>query len=155
MAITEEEFKQLEQNVRRNKVGLKDEEFPDVMVKKPLKYRNTPIATEDGYFHSTSEKNRWEALKFLQDAGQIHTLQRQVKIEVCPSVFWEQKGQFLAPIFWVADFLYFDNNAQKWVVEDWKSPATAKLPEYKLKRQLCLERYSNFVYRETGIKGDG
>ena len=119
---------------------------------KPLKYRNKPVKTEDGYFHSTSEKQRWEELQNIQERGWIHQLQRQVKIEVVPGVFWEMGGKFLSPIFWIADFLYYDSDLDSWVVEDFKSEKTAALPEYKMKRQLFLLKYPEFHFIESQKK---
>ena len=147
--MTEQEYKDMmhRPEVASRNAHLKDDEFLDMPVKKPLKYRNTPVITDYGYFHSMSEEGRWQELKELEEQGVISHLDRQVKVEVIPCVFWESKGIFLPPIFWVIDFKYFFQ--LKWTAEDRKSEATLKLPDYKMKRQLFLLRYPDFRYIET------
>ena len=117
--------------------------------KKQLKYRNHPVTTDDGFFHSTGESTRWEILKGWEEKGKIRDLQRQVKIEIIDSAFWYSEARFLPPIFWNVDFLYYHNEISRWYIEDWKSEVTRKLPDYKMKRQLFLIRYPDFLYIET------
>ena len=149
MAITEDEFKQLQSNIARNRKDCEWIPEPE-RTKKPLKWRNVPVRTDDGFFDSTSEKDRWEDLKNLQDHGVIQFLERQVKIEVITSAFWEHEGKFLSPIFWKVDFTYYHLEWYCWVVEDWKSEATRKLESYRMKRQLFLQRFPSIKYVETG-----
>lgn len=144
MAITEAEEQEF---IRR---GLVEGEVQQISPPRPLKYRNKPVTTDDGcFFDSTSEAMHWKVLQGREEQGFISGLRRQNKIEVVNSVFWEQAGIFLAPIFWVVDFLYFDVGRSQWIVEDWKSEVTRKLPDYKMKRQLFLLKYPDFLYIET------
>lgn len=117
---------------------------------KPHKYWAKPVRTEDGFFGSTSEKDRFEALKQYQEQGIICFLDRQVKIEVITSEFWEYEGKFLQPIFYKADFQYYHLEWCCWVVEDWKSEKTRTFAEYKMKRQLFIQRFPSIRFVETG-----
>jgi hypothetical protein len=90
------------------------------------KFRNTPVIHEGVRFDSKGELARWQELKLLERAGQIRNLERQSKfscvvngVKVCN---------------WIADFSYFEGERR--IAEDFKSPATAKLPVFRLKTKL-------------------
>ena len=78
---------------------------------------------------------RWCQLKLLQKAGVIKDLDRQVKFELIP----KQDGE--KPVSYIADFVYYDKEIGAKVVEDVKSPATRKRPEYIIKRKLMQYIY--------------
>jgi hypothetical protein len=93
------------------------------------KYNNIKTTTSDGIKHdSKKEARRWMELCLLQRAGEISDLKRQVPFELIP----KQEGE--RAVKYIADFVYTENGKQ--VVEDVKSPATKKNPEYVIKRKL-------------------
>lgn len=99
------------------------------------KYNNKKIVTADGTFDSKKEYGRWCDLKWMQRAGQITNLQRQVKFELIPSQ--KVDGKVVErPCSYIADFVYEQDGKQ--VVEDAKG---MKTDTYILKRKLMLERY--------------
>lgn len=103
------------------------------MRKSANKYWAIKTKTMDGIIHdSKKEAARWSQLKLLQKAGIINDLQRQVKFELIP----KQDGE--RPVSYIADFVYYDKESGAKVVEDVKSPATRKRPEYIIKRKLML-----------------
>lgn len=98
-------------------------------IKKNSKYNNIKTRTFDGIYHdSKKEAKRWFDLCLLQKAGEISGLRRQVEYELIP----KQEGE--RAVKYIADFVYEQNG--KKVVEDVKSPATRKKPEYVIKRKL-------------------
>ena len=99
-----------------------------------MKYRNNIRKTEDGTFHSDGEYRRWIELKWMQRAGKISDLKRQVRYELIPS----QKGETRTErkVVYVADFVYVQNG--KTIVEDFKGKKTT---DYILKRKLMLYKY--------------
>lgn len=74
------------------------------------KYLNKPQRTEDGYFASKKELDRWLDLKLLEKAGKISDLKRQVTYPLIVNGFLVGKYR--------ADAVYVENG--KKVVEDVK-----------------------------------
>lgn len=82
----------------------------------------------DGYtFDSKKEADRYADLKLRLHAGEIRDLRLQVPYPITIN------GQVLCR--YVADFVYFDVKAGREVVEDVKSPATARKELYRLKKK--------------------
>lgn len=103
------------------------------------KYHNRKVATSDGVVHdSQKEAIRWTHLKLLEKAGKIKNLNRQVKFVLIPKQA-EYVGKKVKVIerecSYVADFVYFDNELEKTVVEDTKGVRTK---DYIIKRKLML-----------------
>lgn len=98
--------------------------------KKPSKYHNKKVQTEDGTFDSKWELTCWQRLKMMERGGAISGLQRQVVFELIPSAILDTRK--LPAVKYVADFVYQKDGQQ--VVEDAKGGES--LPEYKLKRRL-------------------
>lgn len=103
---------------------------------------------ETGYvFDSKKECRRWQELRFMEKAGQIIQLQRQVKYVLIPAQYEryerysEKTGKRLQDgvrclekeVSYLADFVY--ERAGKTVVEDTKGFRTA---DYVIKRKLML-----------------
>ena len=101
-----------------------------------------------GYvFDSKKEYRRWQELSFMEKAGQIGNLQRQVKYVLIPAQYERferysnKTGKRLKDgirclekeISYIADFVY--EQAGKTVVEDTKGFRTA---DYIIKRKLML-----------------
>ena len=94
------------------------------------KYGNIKTITSDGIKHdSMKEANRWCELNILQRVGIIRDLQRQVKFELLP----KQDGE--RAVYYIADFVYYNVEEGKKVVEDTKGVRTEA---YKLKRKMML-----------------
>ena len=110
------------------------------------KYRNRKVKTSDGILHaSLLESNRWIELRLLERAGRIKDLQRQVKFVLIPAQRESdtigkrggvKKGKLIErEVYYMADFVYTDNETEKTVVEDTKGVRTK---DYIIKRKLML-----------------
>lgn len=97
------------------------------------KYRNTKTERGGLKFDSIAEADRWRHLNFELLAGRIQSLQRQVAFVLAPRAEFSNSRASPA-IKYVADFVYLRDGQV--VVEDVKSPASAKLSTYRLKRHL-------------------
>lgn len=104
------------------------------------KYGNRKIESPDGTFDSAKEYRRWQELKLLQRAGEIHDLQRQVPFVLIPAQRDERGKVVEREVRYVADFVYIGHNGTGWekVVEDTKGVRTK---EYVIKRKLLLYRH--------------
>lgn len=99
------------------------------------KYHAKKIETPDGKFDSKKELKRWEDLKQMQKAGEIHQLNRQVKFELIPAQ--KVNGRTVErACSYIADFTYYYKGS--FVVEDTKG---FKTPDYIIKRKLMLEKH--------------
>ena len=86
-------------------------------------------------FDSKKEFTRYQELLLLQRAGKISRLERQVKIILLPPQR-DEKGKVIErAVTYIADFVYFDIEQDKTIVEDTKG---YKTPEYILKRKMML-----------------
>jgi hypothetical protein len=102
------------------------------------KYFSRKITNADGVFDSKREYERWKELRFMETAGKIANLQRQVVYELIPAQYapstGKKRGKLLEhPCRYKADFVYTENEQP--VVEDCKGYRT---PEYRIKRKLML-----------------
>lgn len=115
------------------------------------KYGNRKTMVDGITFDSKKKANRFRELQFLERAGKITALQRQVKYVLIPT-----QREFSNEIYkkgahqghfkpgkvlekecsYIADFAYIQDGA--YVVEDTKGVRTEA---YKIKRKLMLERY--------------
>ena len=97
------------------------------------KYGNTKLFVDGIQFDSKHEATRWVELTYLQRAGLISDLKRQVPYELIPNQKNEAGKVIERAVTYVADFVYQENGHV--VVEDAKSPAT-RTREYIIKRKL-------------------
>ena len=105
------------------------------------KYGNKKIKLPDGtVYDSKKEYKRHMELMLLQRAGKISNLERQVKIPLLPSQKDENGKVIERAVTYIADFVYFDIERNKTIVEDTKGVRT---PEYILKRKMML--YLNHI----------
>jgi hypothetical protein len=102
------------------------------------KFRNRKTVVDGLTFDSAKEARRWSELRLLERAGQITDLVRQEPIRL------EVNGKLVCKF--IPDFCYVENGQK--VVEDVKSPATRKLPAYRIKVKL-LEALTRIRVRET------
>lgn len=99
-----------------------------------MKYGNKKTKIGDITFDSKREAERWSHLRVLERAGHISGLRRQVVFVLAPSVKFAGARSAKPALRYFADFEYVENGAR--VVEDVKSPATAKKEAFVIKRHL-------------------
>ena len=104
------------------------------------KYHAKKIKWEGQTFDSKKEFNRYLELRLLERAGKIKNLERQVKIPLLPSQKDENGKVIERAVTYIADFVYFDTEQNKTIVEDAKG---MKTKEYILKRKMLL--YLNHI----------
>ena len=104
---------------------------------KTNKYHNTKVIYEGIKFDSKKEANRYKELKFLEKVGIISDLELQSKFLLQPG-YVNAKCEKIRPIYYVADFYYYDNELKKYVVEDTKG---VKTDVYKLKKKIFEYQY--------------
>lgn len=107
------------------------------IVRERRKYRNVPTVVDGLRFDSRAEAKRWGELQWMEKAGHIADLNRQVRFELVPSTERPSGGIERACVY-VADFIYTDNKTGRRVVEDVKGAVTK---EYSIKRKLMLWRH--------------
>ena len=105
------------------------------------KYHAKKVTVDGITFDSRKEANRFCELKWLERAGKIKNLQRQVKFELTPA-FKDHTGKvFEKSSSYTADFVYDEvlpMGLRRQIVEDVKGYRTK---EYILKRKMMMERY--------------
>lgn len=104
------------------------------------KYGNKKTEVDGIVFDSKHEALRWIELKYMERAGLIRDLKRQVKFCLVPTIEGEGKKIRQRAVYYVADFEYWEKNYDCWkrVVEDAKGVRT---DVYKLKKKLMLWRH--------------
>lgn len=93
--------------------------------RRPQKYGNVEVVTEEGRFASQREHQHWCVSKLRQRAGEIRNLERQVRFPI------DVHGVHICD--YIADEVFFEG--QQRVVVDVKGVET---PEFKLKKKLML-----------------
>jgi hypothetical protein len=83
--------------------------------------------------HSKKEATRCDELRILENGGEITMLTQQPRINLLPG--FRYKGESVRGINYIADFKYFDNKKNAFVIEDTKGFRTK---EYKIKRKMLL-----------------
>ena len=113
--------------------------------KKGSKYKN--VKTADG-FDSKKERKRYYELEMMQKAGVIKCLAKQAPFELVET-FKDKQGNTERGIKYIADFVYYDNEKESFVIEDVKSPFTRKLSTYVIKRKLVKKFYPDYLFLEV------
>ena len=106
---------------------------------KPAKYRNKALVVDGVRFDSRREFARWAELQAMERRGEISDLRRQPVFVLAASVKFAGSKRAKPALRYVADFFYHEGTAR--VVEDIKSPATAKNAAFVIKRHLMLALY--------------
>lgn len=108
------------------------------------KYGNTKCQADGLKFDSKKEMARYFELKVMQQAKQIRKLKHHDRFYI----FAEGYGHLKVPgknqkIYYEPDFTYEERSGELWVkvIEDVKSPATAKDPVFRLKKALIKWLY--------------
>lgn len=107
--------------------------------RKRTKYGAVKTTVDGITFDSKREANRWCELKLLERAGKITNLARQVEYPL-----WASNQKLVG--CYIADFAYTENGSL--VVEDVKSPATAKNALYVWKKRH-LQKQDGIEIREV------
>ena len=119
------------------------------MFRKKLKYKNIIVKIAGvKVADSKKECKRELELKFLEKAGLIKNLQKQVKFQLLDS-FKDSFGQNELGISYKADFVYLCLETNRLICEDVKSAMTAKLPVYIMKRKLFKTKYPQYFFFEN------
>ena len=104
--------------------------------KKPYnKFKNHKVKNILGAFDSKLEYKHYLLLKAKEQKGEISHLARQVRIKLGKAK--ECK------VYYIADFVFFDNIADIWVVMDSKGVET---DAFKIKLKWLLDSYSSFRF---------
>lgn len=96
------------------------------------KYHNKKVIYNGIKFDSKKEMQRYKDLELLESTNYICNLELQKKF-LLQEGYTNAKGKKIRPIYYIADFYYFDLLKDKWVVEDTKGVRTEV---YKLKKKL-------------------
>lgn len=99
------------------------------------KYHAVKCELNGEHFDSLREMRRWQELKILERAGEIHDVMRQVPFELIPAQRDPDTCKVIEhSVVYRADFCYTTKEG-KFVVEDAKGMRT---PAYVIKRKLML-----------------
>ena len=112
-----------------------------------LKYHNTKVIYKDIRFSSKKEMRRYITLKQLERAGIINELELQPKFLLLDTIHYKDKTY--PKTYYIADFKYFDKEKGKYIIEDIKSPITAKDKVYRLKIKMLLAKYPDIDFIEV------
>lgn len=102
------------------------------------KYNSRAVIRDGLRFDSLAEAHRWDELKALATAREIHDLEAHPRY-VLQEGFRDRTGCWQRPIVYEADFAY--RLGHEMVVEDVKGVAT---PVWALKRKMFLKRYPEY-----------
>lgn len=102
--------------------------------KRESKYKNEPIVIDGHKFPSKKEARRYNQLKIMEKAGEIHSLQLQVAFELQPKFTDIYSGKTIRAVKYVADFVYKDKEGNIHI-EDAKG---FKTDVYELKKKMML-----------------
>lgn len=100
------------------------------------KYRNRKTVFAGLTFDSAAEARRYGELMILERVGKIEKLQRQVAYVLAGPVKFAGSRARKPALRFIADFAYVEAGQE--VVEDVKSPVSAKLAAFQIKRHLML-----------------
>lgn len=98
---------------------------------KKKKYRSIAVKYDGHSFDSKKEMRRYAYLKRLEELGDIANLELQPRFDII------MNGTKVA--YYKSDFRYVKDGET--IIEDVKSPATAKNPTYRLKKKLVEAQY--------------
>lgn len=97
------------------------------------KYGNKKCIYQGIVFDSKKECDHFIYLQYLEKAGEITDLQRQVRFELQPS--FKFNGKTIRSINYVADFTFKDKDGQLHIV-DVKGSRATMTEVYKLKKKM-------------------
>ena len=109
---------------------------------KKSKYGNIKVVIDGNKFDSKGEGLRYEFLKYAQSLGRIKDLRLQVPYELTAKGR-NNAGKAVRAMNYKADFVYFNNEKGREVVEDFKGKRTQ---DYINKSKIMLEKYGIEIY---------
>ena len=107
------------------------------------KYNATPTTIYGIKFASKHEAKRYCELKLLENAKKISGLEMQKPYVILES--YVKNGKKIREVKYIADFVYFDIESGKMVVEDTKGFRTQV---YRLKKKLFEKMYPDLTITE-------
>ena len=107
------------------------------------KYKNKKVKANGVKYDSKKEAKRGLELKLMEKAKLISNLELQKRYELQPS-YTNNNGKHIRAIYYIADFVYYDNKQKKYIIEDVKG---YRNEVYKLKKKLFEYKY-NLVIKE-------
>ena len=105
------------------------------------KYHNKKVTYKGIKFDSKKEMQRYKDLELLESTDYICNLELQKKF-LLQEGYTHAKGKKIRPIYYIADFYYYDYVDNEWVVEDVKASKTYKTEVYKLKKKMFEYKYN-------------
>ena len=111
-------------------------------MKKGSKYGNRKVSFNGMVFDSQKEFNRYGELMLLQRAGRINDLQRQVPYLLRPTQKDGRGRVICRETKYIADFVYFDRDRNRWVVEDVNG---VKTEVYRIQKKLMFLQHGLLV----------
>lgn len=113
------------------------------MVKPKSKYHAEKTVVNGVTYDSKKEGKRAIELEYLQRAGKIKNLQRQVRF-ILQEDYVNNEGKKVRPISYIADYVYEQDG--KKIVEDCKGFRTT---EYKIKKKIFMYKFPEYKFIET------
>jgi hypothetical protein len=86
------------------------------------------------------EMRRYQELRLLEAAGQIHNLAIHPKYCLVDG-YHRRAGEWVKPIYYIPDFEYREIDTHELVIEDVKGTKTVETALFKLKRKLFEQKY--------------
>ena len=108
-----------------------------------MKYHSKKTTIYGRTFDSKKEANRYCELRLLEMAGKIKDLQLQQQFILQPP--FRKNGKLIRAITYIADFVYYDLEQMKNVVEDVKG---YKTKEYMLKKKMFEYKFPDLTIVE-------
>jgi len=125
---------------------MKIEEYKKLInKKKENKYHNVICVIDNIRFDSKNEGERYEELKLLEKLGKIKDLKLQFQFVL------REKDDFYRKESYFADFFYYDNELNKFIVEDSK-PFNKRTKEFyltdifKRKWKIVKKKFAHLNY---------
>lgn len=126
---------------------ISEEQYRQFLGKKALKYHNNKVVKNGIKYDSQKEYLRHLYLKTLEEEGKISELELQKKFLLQEEFTYNGKKE--RPIYYIADFYYFDKKLNCYIAEDVKSEATRQDKVYRLKKKMFEYQYPNIVFKEV------
>lgn len=108
------------------------------------KYRAQQTIVDGKKFPSKLEATRYKQLILMQSAGVISGLKLQVEFVINQAYIDALTGEKMRAVVYIADFVYFDHDTKRKIVEDTKGVETAV---FKNKWRQCRELYPEYEWR--------
>jgi len=108
-----------------------------------MKYKNKKVKTKQGTFDSIGEHRRFLELQLAEDNAIISKLEKQVSFTIQDGFVDRETKKKIRAITYKADFVYYDNRCNKWIIEDFKGFETQA---FKIKKKMLLKLISDGAF---------